>query len=139
MSRICTRALVFAFAALLPAVALAWSDTAEFGASAHAHRFERAKLENSGCVIHYRLWFDAPAEAYANPNKAHYQFRARVRLQSGKEILSPIFSNHGPGKRVYEHDYDTGTEGCFAQDPQKIAGVDVQACRGTGCTPRAFE
>jgi len=88
--------------------------------------------------LHYKLFFTAPAEAYGNASKAHFQFRARIRLHSGKSLVSPVFGNHGAGERMYERDYDTSSEGCWAKEEQKLLGVDVEACRGRGCSPAEF-
>jgi hypothetical protein len=117
---------------------VAGAEKAEVSVRTHGHRFHHVAFDTSGCTVKYRLFFDAPAEAYANPAKAHFQFKARLRMQSGKSVVSLIFGNHGGGERVYERDYDTSSEGCWAKEPQKLAGVDVEACRGRGCTPAAF-
>ncbi|MGC4094806.1 MAG: hypothetical protein QM756_44190 [Polyangiaceae bacterium] len=124
--------------ALLPNLASAWSQRAEFGVRTHGHSFNKAVIESSDCTLHYKLYFAAPAEAYEKPGKAHFQFRARIRFGSGKAVVSKVFGNHGGGARIYEYDYDTGAEGCWAKDEQKLLGVDVEACRGRGCTPAEF-
>jgi hypothetical protein len=121
-----------------PALAAAWTQRAEFGVKTHGHAFHKALLESKDCTLHYRLFFAAPAEAYEKSSKAHFQFRARIRLASGKSLVSPVFGNHGGGERVYERDYDTSSEGCWAKDEQKLAAVDVEACRGRGCAPAEF-
>ena len=128
----------FGFTMAIAAHAAAWSQSAEFGVRTHGHSFHKAVVENNECNLHYKLYFSAPAEAYEKSSKAHFQFRARVRFASGKEVVSLVFGNRGGGERVYERDYDTSSEGCWAKETQKLLGVDVEACRGRGCTPDPF-
>lgn len=128
----------FGFVMAIAAEASAWSQSAEFGVRTHGHSFHKASVESNECTLHYRLYFNAPAEAYENPSKAHFQFRARIRMASGKEVVTKVFGNHGGGERVYERDYDTSAEGCWAKEAQKLLGVDVEACRGRGCVPEQF-
>lgn len=118
--------------------AAGWSQTAEFGVRTHRHSFHKASVESNDCTLHYRLYFTAPADAYENPDRSHYRFRARVRFGSGKQFSSLVFANRGGGERVYERDYDTTGEGCWARETQKLLGVDVEACRGRGCVPDEF-
>ncbi|MFZ5892626.1 MAG: hypothetical protein ACOY0T_16325 [Myxococcota bacterium] len=137
------RRMVYACFALATAAvagsAAAWSQGAEFGVRAHGHSFHKAKIESSDCNLRYRLYFNAPTDAYGSASKAHFQFRARIRFASGSSVISPVFGNRGAGERVYERDYDTSSEGCWAKQEQKLLGVDVEACRGRGCTPAPFQ
>jgi hypothetical protein len=119
--------------------ALAWSLSAPFSATAHRHEFHKVIADTDGCSLHYRLYFSAPAEAYPTPSHAHYAFKARIQFQGGHTVLSPRFSNDTPGARMYEGRLDTGPEGCWAKEPQKLLRVEVQACRGVACTPEPFE
>lgn len=135
------RFALFSFALLAVttvAHAAGWSQSAEISVRTHGHSFHKASVESNDCTVHYRLYFKAPTEAYENPNKAHFRFRARVRFGSGKEFKSLVFGNQGAGERVYERDYDTTAEGCWAREAQKLLGVDVEACRGRGCAPDEF-
>ncbi len=120
-----------------PAVALAWTQKAPFGVKVHDHALHDVELSGTDCSITYKLFFSAPAEGYSSraENRNYYLFRSRIKFQSGKKILVPIFGNAGPGERVYERTYDTAGEGCWAKEQQKLLGVDVEACRSRGCTP----
>jgi len=136
-----TRSLLRTFALFAvvgsPALALAWSQKAPFGVKVHDHALHDVELGATECSLDYRLLFSAPAEGYSSraENRNYYLFRARIKLQSGKRVTVPVFGNAGPGERVYERSYDTTSEGCWAKEPQKLLGVDVEACRGRGCTP----
>ena len=123
-----------------PALAFAWSQKAPFGVKVHDHALHDVELSATECSLNYKLFFSAPAAGYASgaANRNYYLFRARIKLQSGKRIELPIFGNAGPGERVYEKSYDTSGEGCWAKEPQKLLGVDVEACRNRGCTPDAL-
>lgn len=120
-----------------PAIALAWGQKAPFGVKVHEHAVHDVELAGNDCAIAYKLFFSAPADGYASraENRNYYLFRTRIKLQSGKQLTPPVFGNAGPGERVYEQSYDTSAEGCWAKEPQKLLGVDVEACRGRGCTP----
>lgn len=120
-----------------PTVALAWSQKAPFGVKVHDHALHDVELAATDCSITYKLFFTAPSEGYSSraENRNYYLFRTRIKLQSGKTITAPIFGNAGPGERVYEKRYDTTGDGCWAKEPQKLLGVDVEACRNRGCTP----
>ena len=120
-----------------PAAALAWSQKVPFGVKVHDHALHDVELSAADCSITYKLFFTAPAEGYSSgaANRNYYLFRSRIKLQSGKRITVPVFGNAGPGERVYERSYDTSGEGCWAKEPQKLLGVDVEACRSRGCTP----
>lgn len=120
-----------------PALAFAWSQKAPFGVKVHDHAIHDVELSATNCSLDYKLFFNAPAAAYSSgaQNRNYYLFRARIKLQSGKRVELPIFGNSGPGERVYERSYDTSGEGCWAKEPQKLLGVDVEACRSRGCTP----
>lgn len=138
MLRRCVHFSLALLTATTVAQAAGWSQSAEFGVRTHGHSFYKATVESNDCTLHYRLYFTAPPEAYQNPNKAHFRFRARIRFGSGKQLSSLVFGNRGAGERVYERDYDTSGEGCWARETQKLLGVDVEACRGRGCRPEEF-
>ena len=132
--------LGFAAVALFASVAsAAWVQQAEIRVKTHGHEFHKVRVESTDCSVRYRLYFTAPAEAYPEGQYRHYQFRARVRFQSGKSFVSPVFGNPGSGERVYERSYDTTSEGCWAQSEQKLQALDVEACRGRGCEPAQFQ
>jgi hypothetical protein len=104
----------------------------------HGHRFHRAVLGGAKCRLDYKLYFSAPAERYPSAS-AYYRFKARIRLRDGRSVLSPLFGNAGAGERVYVARHDTASEGCWAEQAQKVLAVDVQACRGRSCVPEPFE
>lgn len=123
---------------LLPALAYAWSQSALFDVTVHAHEFERVAVESQGCSVRAQLSFTAPPEAYKADRK-YYRFKARIRLDAGHEITSPIFGNSGSGARVYTFTHDTSAEGCWGKLDHKFTGFDVEGCRGRGCTPDPFK
>jgi len=122
--------------AVAPAV-LAWSQGADFGATVHGHGFSRVEVESVDCTLNYRIFFNAPADAYASGARARnvYLFRSRIDFASGKSATVPVFANRGPGARVYENHYDSTADGCWVKDKQALRGVKVEGCRGDGCTP----
>ncbi len=125
--------------ALAASAAGGFSQQAELRVKTHDHQFDRVKVESSDCNVRYQVFFDAPESAYPPGKTRHYQFHARIRFQSGKAVVSPIFGNPKPGKRFYEKTYDTTSEGCWAKDAQKLLALDVEACRGRGCVPAEFQ
>jgi hypothetical protein len=124
----------------LSGAALAWSGKAPFTAMVHDHEYHDVALESDGCKVRYRLYFNAPEARYAEKNgvRGYYRFKARIKLHGDKTVTSPVFGNSGAGERVYAAAYDTTSEGCWAKDAQKLAGVDVEGCRGRDCTPAPF-
>ena len=118
-------------------VALAWSQDAEFSATVHGHAFKRVVIESNECVLSYKIYFDAPADAYSSPAKARdvYLFRARIDFASGKSATVPVFANRQPGARMYENQFDSAGDGCWVKDKQGLRGVKVEGCRGDGCKP----
>jgi len=124
----------------LSSAALAWDGKAPFTAMVHDHEYHDVALENDGCKVRYRLYFSAPAARYEEKNgvRGYYRFKARIKLHGDKEVTSPVFGNSGPGERVYAAAFDTTSDGCWAKDTQKLAGVDVEGCRGKTCTPAPF-
>lgn len=117
-----------------------WRHEAALSLTVHEHSFRRAVASASSCEVEVRLHFDAPATAYAEPvsERNHYRFVAQIKLSGGKSFLSPVLSNSKPGPRVISFRHDSGGQGCWAESRRKLRKVDVRACRGEGCTPRAF-
>ena len=136
-----TCALLTAAALLVPGLALAWSKEATFMARVHKHEFSRATLDSDACTLKLRLFFDAPESAYQSETKARneYRFHARVNLDAGHTLLTPVFRSVAPGARSYDYVKDTAGEACWAKTELKIFGVDVEGCRGVGCTPEPFK
>lgn len=132
--------LVLGAVACCPALALAWTSGSPFSATVHNHTFSRVDAESDECSIKAKLQFTAPAEQYREPNavRNYYRFKARLRFASGKQAASPIFFSKKPGNHSFSFSADTTAEGCWSKNEQKIIGVDVEGCRGQGCTVRAF-
>jgi len=132
---------VLAMATSIAGAALAWSQGADFSATVHGHAFRRVELDTNECTLHYRIFFTAPADAYASNAKTRnvYLFRSRIDFADGKSARVPIFANRGAGERVYENQFDSTGEGCWAKEKHALSGVKVEACRGDGCTPEYFK
>jgi hypothetical protein len=128
-------------ALLAPVLAFAWTQEATFGAHVHGHEFARATLTGDGCSLKVRVFFDAPEEAYKNERawRNYYRFHARIKLDTEHVVLTRVFNNDSPGARVYDYVQDTSAEGCWAKTESKVRGVDVEGCRGRGCTPEPFK
>jgi hypothetical protein len=135
------RPLIVAALVMLPASAWAWSDQASFETHIHGHEFSRVTLESSECQLKVRILFDAPEAAYKNeaPARNYYRFHARIKLDDGRGIITRVFYNTAPGARAYSYVLDTAADSCFAKQEHKIRGIDVEGCRGTGCTPEPFK
>ena len=136
-----TGALVMVVALFVPALGLAWSQEATFMARVHKHEFSRATVESEGCLLKLHLFFDAPESAYKSETKARneYRFHARVNMDGGHALLTPVFHSLAPGSRTYDYAQDTTSEGCWAKSEAKIFGLDVEGCRGASCTPEPFK
>lgn len=140
--RLVVRALFGVGVLLVPLSALAWSERASFETRIHGHDFSKVTLERSGdCSLKVQVLFDAPADAYKSESagRSFYRFHVRTKLAGGRALITRVFSNSAPGARAYSYVEDSGAEGCWAKQPQKIIGIDVEGCRGPGCKPKAFE
>jgi hypothetical protein len=139
----------FALAAslgLAPALTSAdtsWKADAGPTATVHGHTFDRVRLEGGGCEGTLTLDFDAPPEAYAdkrNPVRNQYWFKARVGLADGRKLETPAFRNQGAGRRTYATSRVTGEpDACWASKKGRIVKLDVNGCRGPGCTIEPFD
>lgn len=125
----------------LPVAALAWSQSASFETRIHGHSFSRVTVESRGCELQVKLPFEAPAQAYEHEAAARniYRFHARIKLDKGHELETPVFQNSVPGARQYSFVKDTTTAGCWAKDEHQLRAVDVEGCRGGGCRPDPFK
>lgn len=87
------------------------------------------------------LEFTAPEGGYqdAAAVRNYYRFKARARFASGKVATSPIFFSQKAGTHRFEFGFDTTSASCWAQAEQKIIGVDIEGCRGKGCTVEPFQ
>jgi hypothetical protein len=137
------RVAAAAAAALLvvPAVAFAWGQQADFETHIHGHEFYRVSVESNQCELKMRVLFTAPEARYKNefPAKNFYRFHVRLRLEEERNVVTRMFSNSAPGTRGYNYVLDTTAEGCWAKQEHKIRGVDIEGCRGAGCTPEPFK
>lgn len=117
-----------------------WRDTEQLQVHLFEHAFNRALLNDAGCQVRVRLYFDAPAAGYREPTPArnHYRFIAEVKLSGGQKFVSEVFDNIEPGARVYAFSHDTTSEGCWAAQEHALRKVDVHGCRGALCKPQRF-
>ena len=121
-------------------VALAWTQRAPIDVTVHKHHFHKIKAATEGCVVKTALYFVAPQEGYKSRarNRNHFRFRARIQLSEERELVSPVFFNRAPGRRVYRFEHDTSGDGCWAEKEHKIYRVDVDGCRSRACQIQAF-
>jgi hypothetical protein len=131
----------FAAVALLPVVALAWSRSADVETEVHGHAFSRVTVESNGCELTLRLSFDAPQTAYTSESKVRnvFRFHARLELEGGHTLETPVFQNSSPGARSYVQTKDTTAEACWAKEEHPLRAVHVEGCRGAGCKPDPFK
>ena len=126
---------------LLPALGYAWTDDQGFNARVHQHAFSRVQLSARGCVVQARLFFDAPKEAYESEtaSRNYYRFHARIKLDTEHVLLTGYFYNQAPGPHQFDYREDTTAAGCWAKSENHARAVDVEGCRGRGCTPSPFK
>lgn len=136
MARLLSSSLLLA-SLLITTLTFAWRRDAGFTASVHDHQFTRVVLESAECTLSYKLYFSAPPKAYPSA-RAHYRFHARIQLEDGRSVVTPVFSNRKSGERVYTQALDTTGDGCWAKRQHKLFGVTVEGCRGGSCNPEAF-
>jgi len=140
------RSLMLLAAVLLASPGVAWAKSkwwraADVGVKVHEHAFHRLSVNDVGCQVRVRLFFDAPHAAYSDAAAArnHYRFRAELKLSDGKRIVSEVFDNAEAGPRVFAFSHDTEGQGCWAEAEHKLRKLDVHACRGARCVPEVFE
>ena len=121
-------------------VAFAWKRDAPLDVTVHHHHFNEIRVTTNGCTVTTRLFFDAPKDGYTSRarNRNHFRFRSRIQLSDKKEIVSPIFANKAPGRRMFRFEQDTTADGCWAKEDHKIYRVDVDGCRSRACQIEAF-
>lgn len=124
-----------------PVAALAWTSDSPFSATVLGHQFKHVSVGDEACTVKATLKFSAPEAQYREPAQArnHYRFKARARFASGKRATSPIFFSQKPGAHQFSFEFDTTPDGCWARTEQKVIGVDVEGCRGKGCTVEPFQ
>lgn len=123
-----------------PLLAWAWSQGAMINVKVHEHVFDRVHVETQDCSVTAKLHFSAPEQGYTSGarERDYHRFKARIKLTEGRSLVSPVFGNPRAGRRLYTFTYDTAPEGCWAKEPHKLQGVDVEACRGRRCEPQPF-
>ena len=132
-------ALWFVAVALLTSLAAgAWTRKVKLGVSVHNHQFWETWVQGDECTAQITLRFRAPEAGYQARSKVanYYRFKARLELDNGREIESRIFFNRKPGARMYRFDHDTTADGCWAKKRRSLRRLNVDACRGKGCTPK---
>ena len=141
MHRCFARSIIVSAALLVPALAFAWKQEQQFAARVHKHEFSRVLLTGEGCTLKARVFFDAPAEAYESEtaSRNHYRFHARIKIDSEHILQTRVFYNETSGAHVFDYEEDTTARGCWAKREAHAFGVDVEGCRGRGCTPAPFK
>ena len=104
-------------------------------ATVHGHAFDQIEITSEGCSLRVGLYFTAPDSAFRDKNtvRNHYRFRARIDF-ADRSVKTGVFSNDRSGRRRFRYVHDTGSEGCWAKQTQKLRRVHVDGCRNRGCT-----
>ena len=141
MRQLFSRSIATGAALLVPALAVAWTQEQQFAARVHKHEFSRVLLSAEGCTVKAQLFFDAPAEAYESEtaSRNYYRFHARIKIDAEHALLTGVFHNQTPGPHMFDYQEDTTESGCWAKRESQAFGVDVEGCRGRGCTPAPFK
>ena len=136
-----TPALIGGALLAVPVLAWAWSQSALINVKVHDHTFDRVRIASSDCSVTAHLHFGAPKDGYDSGTRErnYHRFKAGIRLTNDQAIVSPLFGNPKPGRRMYTFTYDTTSEGCWAKEQHKLKGVDIEACRGRRCEPEPFK
>ena len=92
------------------------------------------------CNLQLRLDFSAPEKGYDSraKNRNHHRFKARLLFKNGKAVVTKIFNNHSPGRRMYQEAIDTSDEACWGKTKAQLQDVEVVGCRGDKCEIPAF-
>jgi hypothetical protein len=132
---------LLAYMVLLPITALGWTQGVDFETHVHDHEFHRVQVDSDGCDLKVRLVFNAPEAGYKSesPARNFYRFKARLKLDEGRSVETRVFSNSAPGARAYTYVASTAADGCWAKAERKLRAIDVEGCRGAGCTPEPFK
>lgn len=118
-----------------------WGSSALFSASVWSHKFSQVTVEAADCSVKVSVKYDAPESAYKShlADMNHYRFKARARFASGAKAEGPVFSSTKPGRGVHTFSFDSSPEGCWARPKQALVAIDVEGCRGEGCTVEPFK
>ena len=122
-------------------VAWGWGSSVLFSASVWGHKFSEVLVEAVDCSVKVRVKYDAPSNAYKSrlADMNHYRFKARARFASGAKAQGPVFSSTKPGAEAHTFSFDSSAEGCWARQKQALVAMDVEGCRGVGCTVEPFK
>ncbi len=121
--------------------ALAWVFEIPFSARVNGHQFDRVRAEANGCALTVKLSFDAGEDEYKSKakNRNYHRFRARIVFKDGKTVVTPVFFNRAPGRRVYTYRTDTTGNGCWSKEKTQVRDVDIEGCRAKGCQVEEFK
>src|SRR3970040_2465920 len=96
----------------------------------HEHEFDRVTVQSSECSLTVKLWFTAPDAGYKEraAHRNSYLFRARVKLDGGRQITSENFRTSKPGRKLQTWVHDTSSDGCWAKEKPALRSVVVNGC-----------
>lgn len=114
----------------------AWVRKAPITALVNGHRFHHVEVRGNGCQVVFTLRFTAPPKLYANPSASasYFRFRGDIELEEGLKVDTGPFFNRKPGARKYTGSYDTSADGCWSKSIKGLRRVDIDGCRGKGCS-----
>ncbi|MGE0328001.1 MAG: hypothetical protein AB7S68_37160, partial [Polyangiaceae bacterium] len=113
-----------------------WVRRAPITAQVNGHRFHHVEVRGNGCQVIYTLRFNAPPDLYKSPNASasYFRFRGDIELEGGLKVDTGPFFNRKPGARKYTGAFDTSEAGCWSKSIKGLRRVDIDGCRGKGCT-----
>ena len=119
-------------------VANAWTDFGNFTqVRVLDHNFERVRVRSSGCFLYFTVYFYAPYYRYQSSYQENYfRFQAKVELDRGAWVRTPLFFNGAPGRREYTYTYNTAHQGCWGMRYHRVRHLTVNGCQGRGCYVR---
>ncbi|MCA9647570.1 MAG: hypothetical protein KC492_43070 [Myxococcales bacterium] len=113
-----------------------WVRKAPITAQVNGHRFHHVEVRGNGCQVIYTLRFNAPENLYKSPDASasYFRFRGDIELEGGLKVDTGPFFNRKPGARKYTGAFDTSEAGCWSKSIKGLRRVDIDGCRGKGCT-----
>ncbi|GMV17052.1 MAG: hypothetical protein HS104_20155 [Polyangiaceae bacterium] len=126
---------------VLVVLASGWTQRSAIQSRVHDHEFDRVSVQSSECSLEVKLWFTAPESGYKDrsPRRNSYLFRARVKLDDGRQVTSELFRTSKPGRKLQTWTHDTSAEGCWAKQKPALRSVVVNGCRGRRCVVPELE
>lgn len=118
--------------AMLPEDATAWRNRGYFNVHVLGHRFHAVAVrngsfrDNTQCVLKVKVKFWSPTSYY-------HRWQAKVVMDNGAWIRTPVFFNMGYGQRIYNYTFDTSYQGCWATRYHAVSHLKVSGCMGQGC------